>query len=236
MVVAAWKKICLYLLGIFMVISMYLDFIWSPPEALMGDTVRIMYFHVASATDAFMAFGITALASIVFLLTKRPFLDRLAASSAEIGLVFTTFVLISGSIWGEAVWNTWWTWDPTLTSTLILWFLYVGYLLLRASIANRDRAARVSAVFGIIAAIDMPIIHESVTWWRGIHPNVITLQGFNMPPSMVLTLLFSIVVFVGLYVFFIVIVTLLEKDKSDIEDLREQVRKKIQRIQNERDT
>ncbi len=234
MVLAQVRKGLLAILFAAMVVSQYLDFIWSPPEAQMGDTVRILYYHVASATDAFLAFGITAIASIVFLIKKNVFWDRLAAASAEIGLVFTTLVLVSGSIWGEAVWNVWWTWDPTLTSTLILWFLYVGYLLLRVSIANRDRSARVSAVFGIIAAIDLPIIHESVTWWRGIHPSVITATGFNMPPSMVLTLLFSIAVFIFFYLFLLCMVTLLQQDKDALDDLREQVRKKLHQLQNER--
>ncbi len=234
MVLVQFRKGFLVILFIAMIVSMYLDFIWSPPEAQMGDTVRILYYHVASATDAFLAFGITAIASIVFLIKKSVFWDRLAAASAEIGLVFTTLVLVSGSIWGEAVWNVWWTWDPTLTSTLILWFLYVGYLLLRVSIANRDRSARVSAIFGIVAAIDLPIIHESVTWWRGIHPSVITASGFNMPPSMVITLLFSIAVFIFFYLFLLRMVTLLQQDKDALDDLREQVRKKIHQQQNER--
>lgn len=234
MVMVQFRKGFLVILFIAMIVSMYLDFIWSPPEAQMGDTVRILYYHVASATDAFLAFGITAIASIVFLIKKSVFWDRLAAASAEIGLVFTTLVLVSGSIWGEAVWNVWWTWDPTLTSTLILWFLYVGYLLLRVSIANRDRSARVSAIFGIVAAIDLPIIHESVTWWRGIHPSVITASGFNMPPSMVITLLFSIAVFIFFYLFLLRMVTLLQQDKDALDDLREQVRKKIHQQQNER--
>ncbi len=217
----------LALAGIAMVLSQFLDFIWSPPEAQMGDTVRIMYFHVASAVVAFAAFGVTAIASVLFLLRKKRLWDRLAAVCAEIGLVFTTFVLISGSIWGEAVWNTWWTWDPTLTSTLILWFLYVGYLLLRASINSRDRAARVSAVFGIIAAIDLPIIHESVTWWRGIHPNVITVQGFAMPMSMIWTLLFSMFAFLLLAFYLVFIVYRLAEDKEVIVELREKLRKEI---------
>ena len=219
-----WQWALIALLGIGMVFSQYLDFIASPPEAQMGNVVRIMYFHIASAIVAFTAFGVTAVFGVIFLIRKKWIWDQMARVSSEIGLVFTTFVLISGSIWGDAVWNTWWTWDPTLTTTLILWFLYLAYQLLRASIADRERAAKVASVYGLIAAVDVPIIHESVTWWRGIHPNVITAQGFNMPPSMVSALLFSFAVFLGLYVVILWINTMMARDRDDLNELREQVR------------
>ena len=219
-----WQWTLVALLGIGMIVSQYMDFIASPPEAQMGNVVRILYFHVASAVVAFTAFGVTALLGLIFLVRKKWIWDQLARVSAEIGVVYTTFVLISGSIWGDAVWNTWWTWDPTLTTTLILWFLYLAYILLRASIADRERAAKVASVYGFIAAIDIPIIHQSVTWWRGIHPNVITAQGFNMPPIMVVTLLFSFLVFLGLYAVILWISTMMAKDRDDLNDLREQAR------------
>ncbi len=219
-----WQWALVSLVGVGMIVSQYLDFIASPPEAQMGNVVRIMYFHVASAVVAFTAFGVTALFGIIFLIRKKWLWDQIARGSAEIGLVYTTFVLISGSIWGDAVWNTWWTWDPTLTTTLILWFLYLAYPLLRASITDRERAAKVASVFGFIAVIDVPLIHQSVTWWRGIHPNVITAQGFNMPPSMVVALLFSFVVFLGLYAVLLWINTQLVRDRDTLNDLREQAR------------
>ena len=219
-----WQWGLVSLLGIGMVVSQYLDFIASPPEAQMGNVVRIMYFHVASAIVAFTAFGVTAVFGVVFLLRKKWIWDQMARVSAEIGLVYTTFVLLSGSIWGDAVWNTWWTWDPTLTTTLILWFLYLAYQLLRASIADRERAAKVASVFGLIAAVDVPIIHQSVTWWRGIHPNVITPQGFNMPASMVVALLFSFAVFLGLYLVILWITTMIARDRDQLNELREQAR------------
>ena len=219
-----WQWVLIVLLGVGMIASQYLDFIASPPEAQMGNVVRIMYFHIASAMVAFTAFGVTAIFGVVFLVRKQWIWDQMAKTSAEIGFVFTTFVLISGSIWGDAVWNAWWTWDPTLTTTLILWFLFMAYPLLRASIADRERAAKVASVYGLIAAVDIPIIHQSVTWWHGIHPNVITAQGFNMPPSMVYTLLFSLVVFLGLYVVILWIGTMMAKDHDQLNELREQVR------------
>ncbi len=231
----AW--IAVVLLGIGMVLSQYLDFIASPPERLMGNVVRIMYFHIASATDAFVAFFVTALCGVIYLILRiknarevMKIWDTVAGASAQIGLLFTTFVLVTGSIWGRAVWNTWWTWDPTLTTTLILWFLYVGYILLRVSIPDSRRAATVSAVYGLIAALDVPIIHQSVTWWSGLHPSVITDSGFNMPDSMVVTLLFSFLVFLGLYVLLVYMGTALASKRAQIDELRERIRVKLNEL------
>lgn len=243
-----WRIAAVVTLCIAGLFSFYLDFIWSPPEAQMGNVVRIMYFHIASAVDAFLAFGVVAVAGFlmlvlrfrrlnsfvarprtgVFALVFDPWAwDRLALSSAQIALVFTSFVLISGSIWGAAVWNTWWTWDPTLTTTLILWFLNVGYLLLRSSIADRGRAATVSAVFGIVAALDVPLIHESVTWWKGLHPEVITDAGFNMPPSMVITLLISFGVFLCVYALFVYLAYMVNWQRSELRSIRLAVRDRL---------
>jgi len=243
-----WRTVAVIALAVAGVISIYLDFIWSPPEAKMGDVVRIMYFHIACALVAFLAFGVTALAGAATLLLRvrrmeglmkpartgpfRLFVDpwawdRLAYGSAQIALIFTTLVLASGSIWGAAVWNTWWTWDPTLTTTLILWFLNIGYLLLRGSIADRGRAVTISSVYGIIAALDVPLIHQSVTWWSGLHPKVITDAGFNMPPSMVLTLLVSFVIFLGVYWLFTWMAVSETAQRSAIGELREQVRERL---------
>lgn len=218
------------LLGAAVLYSLYLDFIGSPPEAKMGNVVRIMYFHIASAVDAFVGFGVCAFFALLYLLTRKLRFERLAAASAAVGLVFTTLVLISGSIWGAAVWNTWWAWDPTLTTTLILWFLYIGYLLLRSSIADRRRSAMVSSIYGIVAAADVPLINESVTWWHGLHPTVITAAGFNMPPSMVTTLLVSFVVFLGIYVLFFWMAAALTEDRARILELRERLRLHMARM------
>ena len=219
------------LLGPAMLASLYLDFIYSPPEAKMGNVVRILYFHVASAVDAFTGFGVCALLALVYLLTRRLFWERLAAASALVGLVFTTLVLISGSLWGAAVWNTWWTWDPTLTTTLILWFLYAGYMLLRASIADRRRSAAVASVYGIVAALDVPLIHESAKWWSGLHPSVITDAGFNMPPSMTVTLLASFAVFLGVYALLFWMAARLAEDGARVAELRERLRLHMARVE-----
>lgn len=241
------------LLGVAGLVSFYLDFIWSPPESQMGNVVRIMYFHIASALDAFVAFGVMAAAAFLTLLFRAKRLqgftgarrsriarllvdpwawDRLAYGSAQVAFIFTTFVLVSGSIWGAAVWNTWWTWDPTLTTTLILWFLNIGYLLLRNSIADRGRAVTVSSVYGIIAALDVPLIHESVNWWHGLHPEVITDAGFNMPPSMVITLLISFVIFLCVYALFTGMVVSFNIQRTQVQQLREQIRQTLAQADN----
>lgn len=212
------------LLGVLGVLNLYFALIWSPPERQMGDLVRILYFHVGSAWVAFLAFFITFVFSVLYLFRRNLFFDRIAVSSAEIGVVYTTFTLITGSLWARPIWNTWWTWDPLLTTTLILWFLYVGYLLLRGTITGLERRARVSSVYGIIAFVDVPIIHFAVEWWRSIHPLVIDQTGFNMPGSMVFTLLFSVLTFFLLYVVILYIRTRQESQRIRLYTLRERVR------------
>ncbi|MCL6515805.1 cytochrome c biogenesis protein CcsA [Alicyclobacillus sp.] len=181
--------------GVSGLVFLYLALIWSPPEQQMGDLVRIMYFHVASAWTGLVAFFVTFLAALAVLLRNRPVWDVVSASSAEIGVVYTTLTLVSGSLWARPIWNTWWTWDPRLTTTLILWFLYVGYLLLRATLAGVERRARIAAAYAVVAFIDVPIIHLSVTWWRSIHPSVVDDTGFHMPMAMAGTLLFGFLAF-----------------------------------------
>lgn len=180
--------------------DLYLALIWSPQEAKMGDLVRIMYFHVASAWIAFLAFFVTFVFSLLYLARKRLFFDAVAVCSAEIGIVYTTITLATGAMWAKPIWNTWWTWDPRLTTTLILWFLFIGYLLLRGTIQGLERRARFSSVYAIIACVDIPIIHLSVQLWRSIHPDLINDTGFHMPGAMTVTLLFGFFTFVCWYV------------------------------------
>lgn len=170
-----------------------LGLLHAPPERIMGEVQRIMYLHVGVAWNAFLAFLVVALASIAYLRTGAPRWDRLARSSAEIGVLFTSLTLISGSIWARAVWNTWWTWEPRLTTTLLLWFLYVGYLLLRAAGEGGPQPGRLAAVFGVLGFVDVPIVYLSVTWWRGLHPDVIGPEGVQLEPAMGQALLLSVI-------------------------------------------
>ncbi len=207
-----------------MIAGLYLGLVWAPEDAILGQVQRIFYPHVATAWNAYLAFTVVLVGSIAYLRTRNEAWDRLAASSAEIGVVFTTLVLLTGPIWARAVWGVWWTWDPRLTTTLILWFIYVGYLVLRAAIDQPDRRARIAAVFGIIGFIDVPIVHFSVTWWRTIHPSVIRPGKLDLEPAMLVALLVNVAAFTLLYAVLVACRTRLERVSAAVAALRERLR------------
>jgi heme exporter protein C len=142
---------------------------YAPREEIQGNVQRIMYVHVPSVLTAYLAFGLVLLGSAAYLATRRAGWDRLAASAAEIGVVFTAVTIVTGSIWGRPTWGVWWTWDARLTSTAVLLLVYVGYLLLRAMVEEPEARARYAAVVGIVGAANIPIVHFSVYWWRALH-------------------------------------------------------------------
>jgi heme exporter protein C len=182
--------------------AVYARAIWfTPIEATQGAAQKIFYVHVPSAWVAFLAFGIVGVCSFIFLITRDLRLDRFAAASAEVGTVFTTGVLLTGPIWGKPIWGTWWTWDARLTSTLFLWFIYFGYLVLRTAVREPGQRARFSAVLGILGALLVPFIHVSVYLFRTLHPQPVVLKpdGPTLPGSMLATLLISVAVFTVLY-------------------------------------
>lgn len=172
-------------------------FIYAPVERTMGVVQKIFYFHLGSATAAFLAFTVVLLASVAFLATRSQWYDNLALAAAETGVLFCTLVLITGPLWARPVWGKWWVWDPRLTTTLILWFLYVGYLVIRESLPG-PKGALSAAVFGILAYVDVPIVYFSIRWWRGIHPQVIRAKDSGLDPAMVPPLLISITAFIFL--------------------------------------
>ena len=175
-----------------------------PPPQGQGDLYRIMYVHVPAAWLAYLAFGVVFAASIAYLRTGKSRWDRLAASSAEVGVVFTALAIVLGSIWGKPAWGTWWTWDPRLTTTAILLLIYVGYLAVRKLTDNPRRRGRWAAVVGIVGFVDVPIVHLSVTWWRGLHqgPSV-KLPSVTLAPMMTTTLLISVAAFTVLYAYLV---------------------------------
>ena len=175
---------------------------FTPPEATQGEAQKIFYIHAPSAWVAFLAVGIVGVCSILYLVLKEPRLDRLAASSAEVGVVFTSGVLLTGPIWGKVIWGAWWTWDARLTSTLFLWFIIFGYLVLRSAVHEPGQRARFSAVLGILGALVVPFIHMSVKWFRTLHPQPVVMkpEGPTLPGDMLATLFFSLGVFTLLYV------------------------------------
>ncbi len=171
-----------------------------PPPVGQGDLYRIMYVHVPSAWLAYLCFGVVFVASIAYLKSGRSRWDRLAAASAEIGVVFTGLAIVLGSIWGKPAWGTWWTWDPRLTTTAILFLVYVGYLAVRKLSDNPRRRGRWAAVVGIVGFADVPIVHLSVTWWRGLHQGpTVKLPTITLAPIMTLTLMISLTAFTILY-------------------------------------
>ncbi len=180
-------------------VSIYMIFMWVPNEKVQGPVSKIIYFHISSAWLAFFAFFLVMVCSVAYLKTRDLKWDVIAYSSAEIGVLFTTIVLVTGPIWGRASWNAWWTWDHRLTTTLILWFIYIAYLMIRSSFSEEEKKARFSAVFGIIGFIDVPIVWMSIRWWRTIHPTVVSSGGFAMDPRMVATLLVSLLAFTLLF-------------------------------------
>lgn len=196
-------------------VSLYLVFVYAPREATLGEVQRIFYFHMGTAWNAFFAFGVVFVASIAFLRTRSRYWDRVAVSAAEIGVLFTTIVLLTGSIWGGAAWNAWWTWDPRLTTTLVLWFIYVAYLIMRASVEGWERRARYAAVFGIIGFVDVPIVFMSIRWWRTIHPLVLSSSGFAMDSQMLPAMWFGLISFT--FLFFVLL-----RQRVQIEALKDE--------------
>jgi heme exporter protein C len=168
-----------------------------PPDATQGDVQRLMYVHVPAAWVAFLSFGVVFVASVAYLKTGRVQWDRVAAASAEIGVLFCSLTIVLGSLWGRPVWGTWWTWDPRLTTTAVLLLIYVGYLSLRKVADSPTRRARWSAVLGVVGFVDVPIVHMSVVWWRSLHQQATVLRpgAPTIADSMLATLLLSFVAF-----------------------------------------
>lgn len=149
----------------------------APVEAVMGPVQKIVYIHVPSAIVTLVAFGVVFAAGIAYLATKHWFWDALGAASCEVGLVFATVVMITGPIWARSAWNTWWTWEPRLTTFFILWILYAAYHVIRGSLKSNAKRT-VSAIMGIVFFVNLPIVWKSVEWWRGsLHPRNVTMTG-----------------------------------------------------------
>lgn len=172
-----------------------------PADRLQGDAQRIMYVHVPMAWLAYLAFFVTLIGSIGYLIRRDLRFDRLAAASAELGLLFTAVTIVTGAIWGKVTWGIWWDWDPRLTTTAVMLVAYAGYNLLRGSILERSRRARLAAVLGIVGFANVPIVHFSVLWWRGLHqaPTVVRPGGSSIAPVLGLVLLASVVAFTIAY-------------------------------------
>jgi heme exporter protein C len=180
----------------------------APTDAAQGDAQRLMYVHVPTAWLAYLAFAVTALSSALWLIprTRRPTWDLLAGASAEVGVVFTGLALLMGSIWGKPIWGTWWEWDARLTTTAILFFLYLGYLALRRTGATADERGRRCAIAALIAFVDVPIVHFSVTWWQTLHQTGTVFNpemDVEITGMMAFTLVFAVAAFTLLYAYLV---------------------------------
>jgi len=183
-------------------IATFMALVWAPTDAVQGDVYRIIYVHVPLAWLAYLAFFVVFIASLGWLWTKRPWFDALAVSSAEVGVLFTGMFIVAGSIWAKPTWGVWWTWDPRLVTTAIMFMMYVGYLLLRSLSTDFARRATRAAVIGVIAVIDIPIVHLSVLWMNSLHqlPTVLRAGGSpSLDATMGMTLGISVVAFTLLY-------------------------------------
>lgn len=170
----------------------------APVEVQMGLVQKIVYIHVPSAIATLVGFALTFAASIAYLATRSRTWDAIAVSACEVGMVFATIVLVSGPLWARSAWNTWWTWEPRLTTFLILWILYGGYHVVRASVSAGSRRT-VSAVLGIILFVNLPIVWKSVQWWRGsLHPRSVTMTG-EMRQTLILSMAAWLVFFLAAF-------------------------------------
>lgn len=171
---------------------------YAPRDAVQGNVQRIMYIHVPAILTAYVAIGVVLVGSIGYLWGRRAVWDRMAAAAGELAVCFIALALVTGSIWGKPTWGTWWTWDARLTSTALLFVIYLGYLLLRSVVDDPERAATYAAVLGIVGALDVPIIHFSVQWWRTLHQpaTVLRPQAPTMDAAMLLALAVNLAAFV----------------------------------------
>ncbi len=207
-------KILLGVSTVLMLVALYMVFIFAP-ETESGVVQRIFYFHIPLAWIAFLAFFIVFVASIMYLWKRDIKWDAFASSSAEVGLVFTTLFLLTGSIWAKPEWGVWWTWDSRLTSSLILWLIYIAYFIIRSYINEEGQRARFSSVIGIIGFIDVPIVVITIFLWRTAHPRIEA-----MDPRVTATLMVSIATFTALYFLLFAIRLAMKQDEDKLNRLK----------------
>jgi heme exporter protein C len=209
--------------GVFFLViaAAYASFYVAPTERTMGEIQRIFYLHAASGWAGMTAFFVCFVANILYVFTRKQKWDWIGVSSAEVGLAFTSILLITGPIWAHPVWGIWWTWDARLTSTFILWLLYIAYLLLRNMVEEPDRRALLSAIFGIFAFIDVPLVFGAIRWWRTQHPQPVIMggPGSGLEPTMRTVFFFSVLAMHALMVLLLSERYRLEKMRGEFQDL-----------------
>jgi heme exporter protein C len=186
--------------------GLVMAFVVAPREVTQGNVQRIMYVHVPAVLVAYLAFAVVFAGSIAYLWKRAEGADRIAHASAEVGLLFLGVGIATGSIWGKPTWGTWWTWDARITSVTIVFVIFLGYLLLRGMTEDPERGARYAAVLGILGALNIPLVHQSVNWWRTLHQPASMLKagGITMPASILVPVLVNVAAFALLCAYFIV--------------------------------
>ena len=182
-----------------MLITLYMIFAVAPTDANLGNVQRALYIHVPIAIISLLAFVPVFVGSVMFLRNRNRRWDNMAVAAGEVGFVYVSLALITGILWARPVWNVWWTWEPRLTLTLVLWFIYAGYLMVRAFTPNQQKAAVLSAVVGIIGSVDAFIVYFAVQWWRSIHPPQVVgplSESGSLSGTMNTVLMVSLVAFV----------------------------------------
>jgi heme exporter protein C len=218
-----WKRGVIGALVVFLVgAAAYASFFIAPDEKTMGTVQRIFYFHAASAWAGMTAFFVCFAANLLYVLRRAEKWDALGVSAAETGLAFITVVLITGPIWAKPAWGIYWTWDARLTSTFVLWLLYIAYLLLRTLVEEPDRRALLSALFGIFAFVDVPIVFGAIRWWRTQHPAPVIMggPGSGLEPTMKKVFFFSVLAMHVLMAFLLAERYRLEKTRSEFEQVK----------------
>ena len=205
--------------ALMMALTLYMVYMWVPTEQNLGISQRIFYFHVPLGWIGMVSIIVVAVASILHLYSGKQKWDDLAYSTAELGIIFASLILITGAIWGKPVWGVWWTWDAKLTTTLVLWFIYVGYLMVRAYGPAGTQGRRFASVIALIGAIDAPIIYKATDWWRSAHPERNVPSDLN--EQMALTLLVSVLTFTVLYVYLLMERYSLRRSESDLDELHQ---------------
>ena len=216
-----FRSYLLLLTGVLMLVNLYMIFMVAPTDAVLGHVQRIFYFHVPMAIVSFAAFLVVFLASIAYVFRRETKWDNLAHASAEVGVVFISLALITGMIWAKPVWNAWWLWTPRLTTTLILWLIYVAYLMIRSYAPTPSKAAVYGAVMGIIGFADVVVVYFSVQWWPGIHPTPVVgplAATGSLDGTMRSVLLFSFVTFLALLTYLIM-------ERMALQDTEDRIRR-----------
>ena len=214
--------------ALLMATTLYLVYFWAPTEQNLGVSQRIFYFHVPLGWIGMVSIIVVAIASLLHLITGRQRWDDLAYSTAELGVIYASLILVTGAIWGKPAWGVWWTWDPKLTTTLVLWFIYVAYLMIRAYGPMGSQGKRFASVIALIGAIDAPIIYMASIWWRTAHP------ALNIGPAasdaealgssrIYMTLLVSVVTFTVMYIALLTERYAMRKSESDLDELHQRM-------------